>query len=107
MIYMWYLLSQVTHLNWPGFFENFLASSSLQQVQMKSSMNTHELNRLSLWQATTEYLQNENLVCSSHISIESTIEQSLIIELEEKPYCSSISMVWWHGYRDYIGFSKQ
>ena len=24
-----------------------------------------------------------------------------------KPYCSSVSMVWWHGCRAYIAFSKQ
>ena len=54
----WYLVSLVTYLNWPGFLENFLASRNLQQLQGKSSMNTHELNWLSLWQTTTEYLQN-------------------------------------------------
>ena len=27
--------------------------------------------------------------------------------VEEKPYCSFVSMVWWHGYKDYGGFTKQ
>ena len=56
-------------------------------------MNTRELNWLSLWQVTAKYLQNQNFlfVCSSHVSIESTIERSLIIEVEEKLYGSSIS----------------
>ena len=31
---MWYLISLVTHLNWPGFIENFLASCRLQQFQV-------------------------------------------------------------------------
>ena len=50
-----YLLFQVTHLNWPGFHENFFASCNLQQFQVKSSMNTRKLNLLSLWQAIAEY----------------------------------------------------
>ena len=54
----WYLVSLVTHLIWPGFFENVLASSALQQIHVKSSMNTRELNWISLWQVTAEYLQN-------------------------------------------------
>ena len=33
------------------------------------------------------HLQKSNLVCSPHVSIEPTIERSLIIELQEKPYC--------------------
>ena len=74
---MWYLVSLVTHLNWPGFLD------------------------------IAEYLQNQNLVCSSQVSIESMVEWSLIIEVDERPYCSSVSMVWWHGYRHYTGFSKQ
>ena len=40
----WYLVSQVTHLNWPGLkSENFLASCGLQQFEVKSIMNTREL----------------------------------------------------------------
>ena len=41
----------------------------------------------------------KNPVCSPHVSIEPTIERNLIIEVEEKPYCSSVSIFWWHGYR--------
>ena len=44
-------------LNWPEFIENFLASCSQQQYQVKSSTNARELKRLSLWQVTAEYLQ--------------------------------------------------
>ena len=51
----WYLASLVTHLNGPGFFEIFLASSSLQQFQVKSSVNSREFKWLSLLQATAEY----------------------------------------------------
>ena len=40
-------------------------------------------------------------VCLSYVAAESKIEQSLIIEVEEKPYCSSVSVVWWYVYRDY------
>ena len=65
----WYLVSLVTHLNWPGFFENFLAFSSLQQIQVESSRNSRELKWLILWQATVEYLEKENLVCPPHVSI--------------------------------------
>ena len=49
----------------------------------------------------------KNVVCSLHVSLEPTIERSLIIEMEEKPDCPSASMVLWHGYRDYRGFSRQ
>ena len=52
----WYVVSLVIHLNWRWFLKNFLASSSLQQFQMKSSVYTRELRCLSLWQTTTEYL---------------------------------------------------
>ena len=52
----WYLVSLVTHLNWPGFLENFSAPSSLQQSQMKSSANKRELKWPRLWQTTAEYL---------------------------------------------------
>ena len=40
-------------------------------------------------------------------SIGSTRERSLIIEVDEKPYYSSVSVDWCNEYRDYIGFSKQ
>ena len=42
--------------------------------------------------------------CSPHISIEPTIEQNSIIEVEEKPCSSSVSMDWWHGYIDHRVF---
>ena len=45
-----YLLSLVTHLNWPGFLETFMASCSIQQFQVKPRMDTFELKWLSLWQ---------------------------------------------------------
>ena len=40
-------------------------------------------------------------VCLPLHSIEPTIEWSLIIEVEEKPYCSSVSMVWWDEYHEF------
>ena len=43
----WDLVSLVTHFNWLGFFEKFLASSSLQQFQAKSSVDISELKWLS------------------------------------------------------------
>ena len=52
-----YLVPLVTHLNWHGVLENFLASCSLQQFQVKPGINTCELKRLSSWQTTTKYLQ--------------------------------------------------
>ena len=30
--------------------------------------------------------------------------RNLIIEAEEKPYCSSVSIAWWNECRDYRGF---
>ena len=101
-----YLVLLVTHLKWPGFLGTFLASCSLQQIQVKRSINTCELMWLSLWQTTPEYLQKQNVICSSCVLIEPTIEQGLIIEVEEKPYCPLAFVVWWHGYKDYGGFSK-
>ena len=100
----WYLVSLATHLKWPGFLENFLASCRLQQFRVKSVMNTRELIWLNLWQATLKYSQNWNLVCSSHVSVDSKIERSFITELKEKSYCYSVSMARWHWYRDYIFF---
>ena len=35
----------------------------------------------------------KNVVCSLHVSLEPTIERSLIIEMEEKPDCPSASMI--------------
>ena len=94
----WYLVSLV---NWLGFLEDFLVSSSLPQFQAKSSRDGRELKWLTLWQATAEYLEKP------HVSIEPTMESSLIIELEEKLRCTSVSLAWWHGYGDYRGFWKQ
>lgn len=54
---------------------HFLVSRTVQQFQMKLSMNTREL---SLWQATDEHLQKLNLVCSPHVST----EWIFIIEVE-------------------------
>ena len=53
-----------------------------------------------MWQTTKEYLQKYNFVCSPHGLIKPTLERSLIIEVEEKPYCPFVSMVWGHGYKD-------
>ena len=102
-----------THLNWPGFLEPLsfpkpkTISSKIKEVLslLKSSMNARELKWLSLWQTIAKYLL-QNLVCSPHAWIEPTIERRMIIGVKEKTYCSSVSMVWWHGYRDYRGFSK-
>ena len=44
----WHLISLIIHLNLPGFLENFSASCSLQQLQMKSSRNGFELKWLIL-----------------------------------------------------------
>ena len=45
------MVSRVAFLNRPE-FENFLASTSLQQFQVRSRINTRELKWLGLWQAT-------------------------------------------------------
>ena len=62
----WYLFSLVTHLNWTGFLENFLASSILQQFQVKSSRNGRELKWLILWQTTAEILEKKPSVFTSY-----------------------------------------
>ena len=77
-----------------GVLENYLASSSLQQLQVKSSENARKLKLLGFWQATAKNLEKQNLFCSHHVSIEATMEWRSIIKLEEKPYCTSVSMVW-------------
>ena len=46
------MVSRVAFLNRPEFVENFLASTSLQQFQVRSRINTRELKWLGLWQAT-------------------------------------------------------
>ena len=81
-----YLFSLVTHLNWPRSLENLSAASSLQQFQVKSSKNAHELK----WHSdTAKYLGKQNLACSPHVPIEPMLEWSFIIELENKAYCTS------------------
>ena len=64
VIYTWYLVSLVAHLNWPGFLKNFLASCSLRQFQVKLSMNTLELN----W-----------IIKTSHRRIPSKLKRHLLI----------------------------
>ena len=123
----WYLVSLVTHKNWLGFLENFVASSSLQQVHAKSSVNTCECEYLfnnpvhkNLFKGSKLTLafrftlkmfwpsdQVLAVVFWCHVSINSTIERTLIIEVEEKSYCTSDSMVWLYGYRDYWIIWKQ
>ena len=104
----WRLVSLVTHLNWPGFLQNFLAFSSLQQFQVKSSRNGRKIKWLNLWLNLYKFYINlytlKIVVCSLHVSIEPMMERSFITELEEKLCCTSISLVWWHGYRDYRDF---
>ena len=93
-------VSLVTHLNWPAFLEKFLASSSLQQFEVNSSVNMHEVK----W---SEGHHRIPWKLKLHVSLEPTMERSLIIEMEEKPNCTSVSMIWWHGYRDYRSFWKK
>ena len=47
-----YLVSLAIYFRWYGFLENFFASSSLQQFQVKSSRSVSELKLLSFWKAT-------------------------------------------------------
>ena len=54
-----HMVSLLNHLNWPGFFENSLTPNSIQQSQVKTSMNIPELKCLSLWQATAKYLEKK------------------------------------------------
>ena len=58
---IWYLVSLVTYVNWLGFLANFLASSSLQNFQVKLSRNGRELKWLILWQVITEYLEKPHV----------------------------------------------
>ena len=67
----WYLVYLVTHLNWPGFLDE------------RPPPNTMK-----------------NLNSSPHVAIKPTMDQSLIIELEENIYCTSVSLFWLHGYTD-------
>ena len=77
------LVSVVTHLSWIRFLKNFFASSSLQQFQVKLSVNTSELKWPGLRQTTTEHLDTlKSFVCSSYVSIEPTMEQNSITEME-------------------------
>ena len=88
----WYLASLVTVLNWLGFLENFLASSSLQQFQVKSSKSGLEFYE----RLPPKFLKNE------------TFCVHLMFQWSQRWSClTSASMVWWHGYRDYKGFRKQ
>ena len=43
----------------------------------------------------------------NHVSIKATIGRSLTITVEEKPYCTSVSMTCWQSHRDYRVFWKQ
>ena len=47
-----YLVSLAIYFRWYGFLENFFASSSLQQFQVKSSRSASELKLLSFWKTT-------------------------------------------------------
>ena len=76
------------------FLLDFLASSSLQQqFQLKSSVNTLEFKWLNLWQVTAEYLEKQNLLRSPRFSIKPRMERSMMLEVEERPCCTSVSMV--------------
>ena len=78
----WYLVSLVAHLNWPGLLENFLASCSIWQFQVKLSMNTLELN----WTIKTSHRRIASKL-KRHLFIScfnrsKDREQILIIEVE-------------------------
>ena len=70
-----------------GFSSNSSWSSQIKRKQYLC------LKWLSLLQATAKYFEKWNLVCSTSVSIEPTMKQSVIIEAEEKPYCTSVSVV--------------
>ena len=53
------LVSLVTHLSWPEFLEKFWASSSLQQFQIKSSVDIRALKRLTLWRLPPNTLKTK------------------------------------------------
>ena len=105
----WHLVFLVKNLNWLGFLENLLASCSLQQFQVKSSLKTRELKWQNLWQATFE----------SHLPVPSKIKPRLFTscfitanDRAKFDYWGGrktllFYIVWWHGYREYRGFSKQ
>ena len=77
------LVSKVTLLSWIRFLKNFFASSSLQQFQVKLSVNTGKLKWPGLRQTANEHLDTlKRFVCSSYISIEPTMEQNSITEME-------------------------
>ena len=56
----------LNHLNSPGFFENSSNPNSIQQSQVKRSVNIPELKWLSLWQATAKYLEKKFFVFTSY-----------------------------------------
>ena len=81
---------------------NFLASCRLQQVQAKSRWI--KLAKLMTGQCRIP-LKIKCLFISCFNRAND--REDLINDVEEKSYCSSVSMVWWHAYRDHWGFSKQ
>ena len=100
----WHLISLATHLNWHGFLENFLASSGVQLLQVKSSMHPSELKWLSLWQATSKDLEKYNLVCSPHVLIKSTMQQIWLLRWKKK----LISLLFlWSGDMDIKRFLEK
>ena len=93
-----------------GFSSNIL---KLTWVLWKLFNNFNEIKYEYPWIKVTKFMTGQRWIPSKikprspNVSIEPTIEWKLIIEAKEKPYRPSVSMVWWHGYRDYRGFSKQ
>ena len=56
---------------------------------MRSSELNPRIKVTKFVKGTAKYLER----LKPHISLELTIQRNLIIDMEEKPYCTSISMV--------------
>ena len=101
----WYLASLLTHLNWLEFLEIFLDFSSLQQFQVEYSWI--KVAKVIAGHHRIPLKVKPHLFTSCFNRTNNRVWWSLIIEVEEKPDCSSVSMVWWHEYRNYRVFLKQ
>ena len=55
----WYLISLVTHINWHEFLWKSLASTTLQQFQVRSNVDFRELKCLSLWRPPPNTLKTK------------------------------------------------
>ena len=103
----WYLVVLETHLFWPGFLEKLPVATTISneiKYEYPWIKVTNNRDRPLPNRAKFDYWCERKIFFFFYV-LDNTDSQRY--QDEEKFYCSSVSVVWWHKCKDCGGFSKQ